>query len=256
MTTRPSWQLTTPMDAIIFDCDSTLSRIEGINELALINGVGPEVLRLTRIAMDEIGVTADLYRQRINLVKPSHQQLLDLGQRYFFDRSDDVLAVLEIYKQLSKSLYIVSAGLNPAVKIFGEMLGIPEQHIFAVDATFNEDGSFKSYDENCPLTDSGGKPKLVQQIAQVRGRVMHVGDGMNDFEAHDFVDRFIGFGGSGYREKVAEACQFYIKSASLAPLLPLSLTEEEVARLDSQAQTIYAEGMSYIDDDGVIIRTE
>ena len=36
---------------MVFDCDSTLSLIEGINELAAMNGVPYEVAELTRHAM-------------------------------------------------------------------------------------------------------------------------------------------------------------------------------------------------------------
>ena len=36
---------------VVFDCDSTLSTIEGVDELALRAGVGDEVARLTTAAM-------------------------------------------------------------------------------------------------------------------------------------------------------------------------------------------------------------
>ena len=39
----PTWQLDHPINAIVFDCDGTLSIIEGIDELARNNGVGDAV---------------------------------------------------------------------------------------------------------------------------------------------------------------------------------------------------------------------
>ena len=42
-----SWQLPDPIEAISFDCDSTLSSIEGIDELAKFNSCESEVNQLT-----------------------------------------------------------------------------------------------------------------------------------------------------------------------------------------------------------------
>ena len=40
------------MDEIFFDCDSTLSSIEGIDELARLRGVEERIVTLTNAAMD------------------------------------------------------------------------------------------------------------------------------------------------------------------------------------------------------------
>ena len=42
-----TFQLADPVDAIVFDCDGTLSLIEGIAVLAHANGVGEHVRELT-----------------------------------------------------------------------------------------------------------------------------------------------------------------------------------------------------------------
>ncbi len=252
---QPDWQLKSPIDAIVFDCDGTLSHLEGINELAKLNGVGSEVERLTAKAMDETGITSNLYRQRISYVKPSRQQLINLGQDYFYSRSLDITSVISIFKFLKKSIYILSAGINPAVKIFGELLDISVENIYAVDVEFDTQGNFIDYDYHSPLTDTHGKRKIIQQIQQQHKRILHVGDGMNDFESHDVVDRFVGYGGAYYRESIANLCQFYIKSASMLPLIPLSITQLEYEKLSQMDRENYYEGLEYINDDGVIVHS-
>ena len=55
----PVWQLKTSIDALIFDCDGTLSRIEGIDVLADQNGVGDAVKQLTHDAMTHMGLNPE-----------------------------------------------------------------------------------------------------------------------------------------------------------------------------------------------------
>jgi phosphoserine phosphatase len=56
--TVAEWQPTIPFDAVIFDCDGTLSAVEGIDELAEKNAVGREVKALTQIAMGQTHAAA------------------------------------------------------------------------------------------------------------------------------------------------------------------------------------------------------
>lgn len=48
-----SWHLKHTIDAIVFDCDATLSQIEGIDGLAKVNGVEERVRLLTEEAMEK-----------------------------------------------------------------------------------------------------------------------------------------------------------------------------------------------------------
>ncbi len=79
---------------------------------------------------------------------------------------------------------------------------------------------------------------------------------MNDFEVYDLVTRFIGYGGAFYHEKIAKKCRFYIKSASLLPLLALALTAEEYKQLNYEFDRYYREGLHLIEEDEVIIKSE
>ena len=57
-------------DVICFDCDSTLSKIEGIDELARRVGMGAEMSKLTDAAMNgELPLEA-IYDRRLSLIKP------------------------------------------------------------------------------------------------------------------------------------------------------------------------------------------
>ena len=62
-----------PYDAVVFDCDSTLSELEGIDELA--GGRSAEVSELTARAMaGELPMEA-VYGRRLELLRPTRTEL-------------------------------------------------------------------------------------------------------------------------------------------------------------------------------------
>lgn len=249
-----SWQLTRPIDGIVMDCDGTLSQLEGINVLAEQNGVGEEVVRLTHEAMSLTGVNLNLYRKRMELVRPNLQQVRELGQHYFYDRVPATTDVIDALTALGKPCFILSAGVDPAVTLFGELLGIASDHVHAVELYFDGEGHYRDFDHNSPLTHRGGKRKLVAAIQEQHPRLAYIGDGMNDVSASDMVTRFVGFGGTYYRQRIADHCRFYIKCLSFAPLLALSLTASEAKQLPAAAMRVYQEGVDRIEDGDVLIK--
>jgi phosphoserine phosphatase len=221
--------LTSPLDAIIFDCDGTLSHIEGIDELAKMNGVGAQVIELTAKAMGQSGMNPEIYEQRLQLVQPKAKQLATLGQIYFDQRAPNLLETLNILKAFDKKIYIVSAGLYPAVKDFGELLEIDHRNIFAVNINFDAAGNYQDFDRLSPMIFADGKRWIVEEIKKQHPRVAFVGDGLTDLATQDVVTRFIGYGGAYYRKNIQQFCEFYITEASMLPLIPLCLTESELA---------------------------
>ncbi len=249
--TTTHWQIQTPISAIVFDCDGTLSAIEGINQLARYNGVCAEVEALTETAMGKTGINPALYEKRLALVNPRQDQLQTLGQDYFDHCVPDVRDIITIFKRLNKSVYIVSAGLTPAVSIFGDLLQISRENIYAVDIQFDGQGRYLDYDRSSPLISNNGKRVIVNQLKLQHQGIIHIGDGLNDFVTHDVVTRFIGYGGIFYRENMASLCDYYINTASLSALLPLAITQHEYENLSVSEQDLYLKGLAAIDNQKV-----
>ncbi|MBX3709725.1 MAG: HAD-IB family phosphatase [Gammaproteobacteria bacterium] len=249
--TLPSWQLNTPVSAIVFDCDGTLSSIEGIDFLAKNNGVGEAVKLLTSEAMGKSGLNPSLYQQRLDLVFPRREQVYALGHQYFAHRVPDISDIINLFKRLNKSIYLVSAGVNPAVRMFGEMLQIPLENVYAVDLRFDQQGNFLDFERNSPLISNDGKRAIVQQIKAQHQDIIHIGDGLNDIVTLDLVTRFIGYGGVAYRKNIAELCKYYIKTLSFTPLIPLVLTQEECANLLPEELSLYQKGLAAINEGSV-----
>lgn len=252
--TIPDWQLTEPLDAICFDCDGTLSTIEGIDTLAAMNGVGEDVAALTAKAMTESGITLELYRARLERVRPTRAQLAELTQAYYNARTDAVDDVVAILQRLNKPIYVLSAGVNPSVNDFVEHFNIPANKVFAVDLYFDEQGQYRDFDHDSPMTRRGGKREVIEHIQREHPRVLHIGDGVNDFEVREDVARFVGYGGAYPRENLAALCDFYIRAASLSPLLPLCTTAEEALQLTSTDKSVYNAGLTLLENQGVHVR--
>lgn len=247
-----TWQLLHPINTIIFDCDGTLSAIEGIDELAHNNGASKVVKELTEAAMSQLGMNLELYEKRLELVQPTELDVLDLGQVYFTHRVPDVEQVIAIFNHLKKNIYIVSAGLFPSVAIFAEKLQIPRDHIYAVNIEFDKHGNYCNFDRTSPLVTSNGKRIILSQLKAMHQEIVFIGDGMNDLVASDLATRFIGYGGIYYRGNIADKCQFYINTPSLASLLPLTITLAEYESLSSDQQKLYQKGVEAIENGGMV----
>lgn len=248
----PNWQLQTPLSAVIFDCDGTLTTIEGIDELAKNNGASDIVQGLTRDAMGKSGMNPELYEKRLALVNPTQAEVIALGRQYIAHQVPDIDSVIQIFKRLNKAIYIVSAGLYPAVAVFGKHLQVHDDNIYAVKIDFDAEGRYLSFDKGSALTYRDGKREIVREIKKHHPEVMCIGDGLNDYAVYDLVTRFVGYGGAYYRDNIASLCQFYIKSLSMASLLPLALTQNEAKQLTSAELTLYQRGLSAIESGDVI----
>lgn len=245
---KHTWHPKEPIDAVIFDCDSTLSAVEGIAVLAEQNGVYDEVHGLTEEAMAVSGMNTNLYRARLDLVKPSQLQLQALGSSYWDAVTPHVMPVIQTLHALGKTVYVVSAGIQEAVVDFAEKLNIPSANVFAVHVYFDASGQYKDFDSHSPLATSTGKSEIVAMLRQKFATVAHIGDGMNDVEAAKSVDRFIGYGGACYRQSIADLSQYYLTCASMTPVLPLLLTEQEAMQLTPESQVVYQQGVALMSE--------
>lgn len=252
-TVNYKWQLPAPIDAIVFDCDATLSQIEGIDVLAKENGVERDVHLLTEEAMGKTGVTEKIYEQRLDLVKPTVKQLARLGAMYYDHLTPDVGRLINVFHHLNKSVFVISAGIQAAVENFAGRLGIPAQNVFAVDVYFDENGRYAEFDHHSPMTKRYGKCEVIEKLKEKYPRILSVGDGINDVETASVVTRFVGYGGAKFRDHIANLCHYYIASASLLPIFPLTITKKESNKLSTKMSAVYDEGLQYIEEGAVLI---
>lgn len=222
-----------PYDAVIFDCDSTLSGVEGIDELADIAGRKEEVSALTRKAMAGEVALEDVYELRLDLLRPTRSSIDEVGRRYVEARLAHGRELVRGLRWLAKQVWIVSGGLAPAVAILARKLGVESARTLAVDIHFDAEGRYTGFDRASPLWRSGGKIELVERIARTAGPrgVVLVGDGVTDLETAPHLRRFVAFGGAVRRAEVFQRARVGCESADLAALVPLLLSAAEIHML-------------------------
>ena len=206
-----------PLKLIIFDCDSTLSAIEGIDELARTRGpeVHARVKAMTRDAMDGKIPVEEIFARRLALIRPSRANVAAVGQLYVEQVEPTARATIAQLKAAGWTPLILSGGFRQAIEPLARHLGI--KRIEAVELRFDAKGEFAGFDEKFPTTRSGGKPVCITALKQELkpARTVMVGDGVSDLETKPVVDLFIGFGRYTPRAKVKAAAVFINSLADL-----------------------------------------
>ena len=219
---------------VIFDCDSTLTGIEGIDELASHPDTRQRVADLTRSAMDGKVNLETVYGERLEILQPTRGAVRALRSRYRKHVVKDAAALIQALQVLGHEVYIVSGGLFDPVREFGMHLGVAPEHIRAVEVEYDTlsgnwwqgQGPWREAYlavQHSVLTESDGKARVVRELLQnTTGRSLLVGDGVSDLLASREVDLFAGFGGVICRDRVASESKVFIQSQSIAPVLLLA----------------------------------
>ncbi|MGI9647735.1 MAG: HAD-IB family phosphatase [Acidimicrobiia bacterium] len=248
-----------PYQHVFFDCDSTLTTVEGIDVLAEQAGRGENVRRLTEAAMNGEMDLEDVYGDRLKQINPTRTQVQSLRQVYKDNVVADAAMVISVLQHLGHDTYIISGGLEEPVREFGVSLGVPADHIRAVGVEFDElvgawwshhpgqEASYLDYGRGA-LAVSEGKEEIVEELMGGRpGRSLLVGDGTSDLLASEAVDLFIGFGGVASRPKVEKGAPAFIRSQDLAPVLPLAAGPSAVARLqETSYRSLFTTGVQQV----------
>lgn len=199
---------------ICFDCDSTLSAIEGIDELARVRG--PEVFArveaMTNDAMNGKLPVEAVFARRLEIIQPSRAHVAAIGQRYLDTIEPTALSTLGELRARGWTTVIVSGGFRQIIAPLAAALGVTR--IEAVDLFFDEAGNYRGFDAAYPTTRSGGKPEVILRLKrELRpSQTIMIGDGVSDLEAKPVVDRFIGFGRYTVRPKVELGADIFIRS--------------------------------------------
>lgn len=206
---------------VFFDVDSTLVTIEGIDVLA---GGNREVVRLTDAAMEGKIAIDEVYRRRLELIRPSRDEVAALGRRYLESLTEGAEETIARLREAGADIHLVTGGIAQAVAPLATHLGIAARAVHAVALTFTPTGAYGGFDSRSLLTRAGGKELVVHAIlARAKGKAAFVGDGVTDLDTKRVVDLFIGFGGVQVRELVKENAEVYVTDRSLTSVLPYLL---------------------------------
>jgi phosphoserine phosphatase len=214
---------------VVMDMDSTLIRIEVIDELARAHGVGEQVAAITRRAMlGEIEYDQSL-RERVALLKGLNASVLyDLAKNLPLTEGAETL--LRVLKRLGYRTAVISGGFSVAAEALQKRLGID----FAWSNVLEIEDQKLTGRVMGRIVNAQRKAELLQDFADREGvpldQVIAIGDGANDLLMLQKAGHGIAFHA---KPKLREAAHSAISAMGLdAILYLLGITGRDIASLE------------------------
>ena len=164
---------------IVLDMDSTLIRIEVIDELARAAGVGPEVSRITERAMQGEMDYDESLRQRVALLAGLDVKVLDQIASDL-PLTEGAETMVRVLKRLGYKIAVISGGFSRAAEALKRRLELD----YAYSNNLEVEGGKLTGRVVGPIVNGQRKAELLETIAQAEGvlldQVIAVGDGAND----------------------------------------------------------------------------
>lgn len=197
---------------LIFDFDSTLIRVELLEELAAValknredkEEVLQNLKKITDLGMKGELAFEDSLTQRLALIELSEETLEEVKANIHKHISDSVAANKEFFKNNASDIFVVSGGFKPLILPVTNSLGLKPANVFANEFVL-ESGVVKGVDKTIPLAFKGGKAEQIKQL-NLGLDVWMIGDGYTDYEVKlaGLADKFIAYTENVSRPNVVE----------------------------------------------------
>ncbi|XP_055355881.1 phosphoserine phosphatase-like [Paramacrobiotus metropolitanus] len=208
-TVRAVWRAA---DAVCFDVDSTITPIEGIDEIAGFCGVGKEVSEWTKQAMGGNLPFKTCLRERLNIIRPTRLQTETFMKTHPPLLTEGIQELVEALRARGREVYLVSGGFDFFILPLAQLLDIPAENVFCNRLMWYYNGEYAGFDEQAMTCDNGGKGRVCGYLKRTNGhqQLVMIGDGSTDLEAAPPADAFIGFGGVVVRERVRREAKWFV----------------------------------------------
>jgi len=219
---------------VLIDIDSCLTAIEGIDELARIRGVGPEVEELTRLAMEGIIPLEEVFARRLDMINPRMEDLYHVGALCGAYLTRDSMATIDLLHEKGVNVHLLSGGFDIPARILARDLGISYDNLYTNKLFFENNRDYVGFDKSIPLWQSHGKKEVIKSLragGKLGKKVAIIGDGSSELDASNETEFFIGFGAHAWREKVELGADVFVNSPTFSVLLPFLLDEQSLIQI-------------------------
>ena len=197
----------------IIDFDSTFTQVEALDELARISlehhpeqdTIYKQIEGYTNAAMEGRISFRESLAGRVKLLQANRSHLDKLITHLKKKVSASFSRNRDFFREHSDDVLIVSGGFKEFITPVVTPYGIKTEHIYANTFIFDDEGNIIGYDEHNPLSDEGGKVKLLKTM-KLDGTIYGIGDGYSDFQLKEsgLIEKFYAFTENIERKSVSE----------------------------------------------------
>lgn len=201
----------------MIDFDSTFVSVECLDELARLvfqdksdrQSLTEQISEITRLGMEGEIDFAESLAQRLELLRPSRQELERLTHLLTDLVTPSIVENRQFFDHYAGQIYVISGGFKEFIAPIVGPFGIDEDHVLANSFHFTADGHYTGYDQANPLAQAGGKVKTIHAM-ELDGPVIIVGDGQADWELRQagLAKAFVALTENIRRDKVAKKADF------------------------------------------------
>ncbi len=197
----------------IIDFDSTFTQVEALDELARISlknhpdreNIYKQIEDLTNASMEgKLSFTQSL-ESRVKLLQANRDHLKQLVTHLKKKVSTSFSRNTIFFKNHADEVLIVSGGFKEFIIPVVTEYHIKKENIYANTFVFDDEGNIIGYDRENPLSQEGGKVKLLKEL-NLPGEIFGIGDGYSDFQLKEsgMIKKFFAFTENIERKSVAE----------------------------------------------------
>lgn len=176
-------------DHIIIDFDSTFTRVEALDLLAVIalrhhpdqQQIAEKIHALTVMAMEGRLPFDEALKQRVNLLPVETKHLTELVGELNGLVSESFRKNRQFIADNANRILVLSGGFREFIVPVVSAYGIAPENVYANTFVMNDEQRIVGYDTGNPLAQAGGKVTLVKSLS-LSGKTIVIGDGFTDYE--------------------------------------------------------------------------
>ena len=199
------------MPVLVFDFDSTLVSVEGLDELfaRTLAGAANEGERvaafreITDLGMAGRITAEESLARRLAVLDTDRRQVEAVGEAIRSCVTPSVARHRGFFKENRDRIYVLSGGFEELIQPTLEDLEIPAERLLAHRFLYDERNRVVGLDPDTPVA-RGGKPGALRTVPRADRPVWAIGDGATDLELRTLglADRFVAFTENRSREPV------------------------------------------------------